>query len=75
MYYQLYLVDAYTYLVMGLSIVGGAIAKKYDIVRMPFMISFAAAPFSAFYMKKEADFNLTSELSKYNRLDVDETLN
>jgi hypothetical protein len=64
MYFLIYAVDAYTYLVMGLSVVGGVVAKRYDLVRMPFMFSFVAAPFTAFYMKKEADHNVTSHLSR-----------
>ena len=64
MYFRIYAVDAYTYLAMGLSAVGGVIAKRYDIARMPFMVGFVAAPFTAFYMKKEADHNLTTHISK-----------
>lgn len=46
------LVDAYTYLVMGLSVAGGILAKNYGLNRMPFYIAFMGAPLSAFYMKK-----------------------
>ena len=60
-----YLVNAYTYVVMGLSVVGGVLAKNYGFSRRVFLIPFVGAPFMAFYQKKEADFNTTSDMSRY----------
>ena len=64
MYHPTYSVNAYTYSVMALSVVGGLAARKYGFVRNVFLIPFIAAPFFAFYQKKEADFNMTSDFSK-----------
>ena len=57
-------VNAYTYMVMGLSAVGGVLANKYGFARMPFGIAFLVCPLIAFYQKKEADFNVISVMSK-----------
>ena len=49
---------------MGLSAIGGIISKKYGFAYRAFYIPFIGAPFAAFYQKKEADFNLASDISK-----------
>jgi hypothetical protein len=62
------IVDAYTYLIMGLSVAGGIFAKtygrQYGAPVMPFVFAFLGAPLAAFYQKKEADFFYNSLLSK-----------
>jgi len=68
MYICFNLVDAYTYLIMGLSVAGGIFSKiytkKYGFPLIAFIVPFLAAPSFAFYAKKEADFLYTSEYSK-----------
>ena len=73
MYTHSYSVNAYTYSVMALSVAGGIIARKYGFVRNVFLVPFLAAPFFAFYQKKEADYNMTSDYSKYIYRQVDAT--
>lgn len=64
MYISFNSVNFYTYTVMGLSAIGGIISKKYGFAYRAFYIPFIGAPFAAFYQKKEADFNLASDISK-----------
>jgi len=56
MYIFFNVVDAYTYLIMGLSVAGGIFAKRYGkqygAPVMPFIFAFLGAPLAAFYQKK-----------------------
>ncbi len=45
---------------MGLSAVGGILARRYGSVTFPFAVAFLFAPLIGFYMKKEADYNYGS---------------
>lgn len=65
MYPSLESVNTFTYVVMGLSFVGGLLARRYGSVVYTFSFSFVAAPFFAFLQKEESDFNHFSKISKY----------
>jgi|JI10StandDraft_1071094.scaffolds.fasta_scaffold3181869_1 hypothetical protein len=65
MYLRSHSVNGYTYLVMGLSVAGGYLAKRFGSAVNPFAVAFVSAPVFAFIMKKEADFDHISDFSKY----------
>ena len=50
---------------MAISATGGLLAGRYGFTRLPFGVAFVLAPSIAFYQKKEADFNVISEFSRY----------
>lgn len=65
MYRLSHIVDGYTYAIMGVSLVGAALAKRFSFEPTTFIFAFLAAPTMAFIQKKEADTLYFSEFSKY----------
>jgi hypothetical protein len=59
-----YKVDAFTYAIMGASLVGAVCAKRFSFEPTTFIFAFLAAPTMAFIQKKEADTLYFSEFSK-----------
>lgn len=55
MYALKYKVDAWTYAIMGASLVGAVCAKRFHFEPSTFIFAFLAAPTMAFIQKKEAD--------------------
>ena len=72
MYVFKYKVDAWTYAIMGASLVGAAFARRLHFEPTTFIFAFLAAPTMAFIQKKEADTLYFSEFSKYNHFHSDE---
>jgi hypothetical protein len=52
MYLFIYLVNAYTYLIMGLSLTGAVFAKRFHFEPTNFIFAFLGAPTMAFIQKK-----------------------
>ena len=65
MYQSLYQVNAYTYLVMGLSLTGAVAAKRFGFEPTTFIFAFLAAPTMSFIQKVEADNVKVSAISQY----------
>jgi hypothetical protein len=73
MYALPHLVDAFTYTIMGASLVGAVLARRFAFEPTTFIFTFLAAPTMAFIQKKEGDTLYFSEFSKYRCLDVGAT--
>lgn len=66
-------VNAYTYLIMGLSATGAFLAKRFHFEPTCFIFCFLAAPTASFLQKHEADTFIMSDFSRYSNHNIDKT--